>query len=194
MVKSLDVPPDGVGLELATYEPDRRSEAWLKVKKDYLEGLGDSLDLVPIGAWHGMGRKTAFWSPILLAAYDPDDGTYQAVCKCMTGFTDAFYERLNERYGSPQGTRAGTHDVPVDLYEAGSLAPAVWWPPTEVWEIRAADVTASPTYPAAMDLAVPGRGLSLRFPRFIRVRDDRAPTTASSPADIARLYAKGAAT
>ncbi|KAK4393580.1 DNA ligase 6, partial [Sesamum angolense] len=49
MVKSLDVD--------AGYTPSKRSDAWLKVKRDYVEGLSDSLDLVPIGAWHGNGRK-----------------------------------------------------------------------------------------------------------------------------------------
>lgn len=72
----------------ATYEPDKRAMSWLKVKKDYMEyvnlflrqlahneeadkigrnrDLGDSLDLVVIGAWHGSGRKAGWWSPFLL--------------------------------------------------------------------------------------------------------------------------------
>jgi DNA ligase 1 len=50
--------------------------------KDYLEGMGDSLDLVPIGAWWGSGRKAGWWSPILLALYNPETGALEAVCKC----------------------------------------------------------------------------------------------------------------
>lgn len=69
----------------STYEPDARSQGWLKVKKDYLEGVGDTLDLVPIGAWYGLGRKAGWWSPILLAAYNPDTGALEAVCKCLAG-------------------------------------------------------------------------------------------------------------
>lgn len=69
----------------STYEPDARSQGWLKVKKDYLEGVGDTLDLVPIGAWHGLGRKAGWWSPILLAAYNPETGALEAVCKCLAG-------------------------------------------------------------------------------------------------------------
>ena len=33
---------------------------WLTVKKDYCEELRDSLDLVPIGAWRGNGRKAGY--------------------------------------------------------------------------------------------------------------------------------------
>lgn len=56
-------PPAHTGLMLkrldagSGYEPSRRSEAWTKLKRDYCEGLRDSVDVVPIGAWHGQGRK-----------------------------------------------------------------------------------------------------------------------------------------
>ena len=69
----------------ATYEPDKRTAAWLKLKKDYVDGVGDSFDLVPIGAWHGSGRKAQWWSPILLALWDPESGKFVAICKCMSG-------------------------------------------------------------------------------------------------------------
>lgn len=59
--------------------------------RDYCEELRDSLDLVPIGAWHGNGRKVGWYSPFLLAAWDPDAEEFQSVCRCMSGFSDAFY-------------------------------------------------------------------------------------------------------
>jgi len=69
----------------STYEPDLRSSAWLKLKKDYMDGMGDSLDLIPVGAWHGNGRKAQWWSPVLLAMWDPERARPVAVCKCMSG-------------------------------------------------------------------------------------------------------------
>lgn len=37
--------------ESSQYEPSKRSDAWLKIKRDYVDDLHDTLDLVPIGAW-----------------------------------------------------------------------------------------------------------------------------------------------
>lgn len=41
----------------SVYQPAKRGLSWIKLKRDYLEGLADSIDLVPIGAWQGQGRK-----------------------------------------------------------------------------------------------------------------------------------------
>ncbi|GAB00057.1 uncharacterized protein L969DRAFT_54793 [Mixia osmundae IAM 14324] len=169
---------------LSTYEPDKRADSWLKVKRDY-GALGDSLDLVPIGAWHGQGRKVGWWSPILLALYNPETEGFQAVCKCISGFTDEFYKSLNERYKRDSDNCSRTRLATI---EPGGLHPDYWWEPSEVWEIRGADLTLSPTYNAAQGLISAERGLSLRFPRFIKVRDDKSIEHAMTPQDLAAAY------
>ena len=122
-------------LLLASYTPDKRADAWMKVKKDYSETGGDSLDLVPIGAWHGQGRKAGWWSPILLGVYDPLTESYQAVCKCISGFTDQFYKDLNDRYPKDSETCGR---VPFARMQTG-LTPQWYFKPNEVWEVCISD-------------------------------------------------------
>ena len=110
-------------LAFLTIEPDKRTFGWCKVKKDYVDG-SDSMDLIPIGAWHGNGRKHKWWSPILLALRNDEDGTLQAVCKCMSGFSDQFYKDLNETY-APDGPNT-TFEKPWE-YES-ALTPKSFLP------------------------------------------------------------------
>ena len=84
--------------------------------RDYCEGLRDSLDLVPIGAWYGQGRKTGWFSPFLLAAWDLDKEEFQSVCRCMSGFTDAFYTEV-----PPPG--AHTAELQLSLYSSAWHCP-----------------------------------------------------------------------
>ncbi|KAG8959663.1 hypothetical protein FRC00_001389 [Tulasnella sp. 408] len=173
----------------ATYEPDKRTSAWLKLKKDYVQGLGDSFDLVPVGGWHGMGRKNKWWSPVLLAIFDPKRDCLVAVCKCMSGFTDAFYQAMVEKYelGSDMCSKQPFPGIQVDF---GDLRPSVYFKPSEVWELQGADITISPRSVAALGLISDQRGLSIRFPRFIRTREDKAIEDATGPDMLADLYRK----
>ncbi|GJZ77176.1 DNA ligase 6 isoform X1 [Tanacetum coccineum] len=43
----------------------------LQFKRDYVEGLNDLLDLVPIAAWYGNRRKEKQYNPFLMACCDP---------------------------------------------------------------------------------------------------------------------------
>ncbi|RJE17163.1 DNA ligase, partial [Aspergillus sclerotialis] len=169
---------------LSTYEPDKRLESWLKVKKDYSTS-SETLDLIPIAGWHGQGRKSQWWSPILLAVSNPQTGTLEAVTKCMSGFTDKFYQSNKEKY-SPGSSNVISRPSYVEY--AGE--PDVWFEPQEVWEVAFADITLSPTYTAAIGLVSEERGLSLRFPRFLKVRVDKSVDEASSGEDLAVLWRK----
>ncbi|KAL1957974.1 hypothetical protein VTO42DRAFT_5366 [Malbranchea cinnamomea] len=169
---------------LSTYEPDKRLESWLKVKKDY-SASSDTLDLIPIGGWHGQGRKAKWWSPILLAVRDPDTGALQAVTKCMSGFTDKFYQENKEKYAEDSD-----NVISRPSYMEYRGEPDVWFEPQEVWEVAFADITLSPTYTAAMGLVSEERGLSLRFPRFLKVREDKGIEEASTSEFLASLWWK----
>jgi DNA ligase-1 len=175
---------------LATYEPDKRLDSWLKVKKDYNASF-DTLDLIPIAGWHGQGRKAKWWSPILLAVRNEETGSLEAVCKCMSGFTDPFYKANREFYddgkigGEPKNVLA---KKPAYVEYAGQ--PDVWFEPQEVWEMAFADITLSPTYTAAIGLVSEDRGLSLRFPRFLKKREDKNIDEASTSEFLAGLWRK----
>ncbi|KIJ49602.1 hypothetical protein M422DRAFT_27965 [Sphaerobolus stellatus SS14] len=169
----------------ASYEPDKRTLSWLKLKKDYVHGVADSLDLVPIGAWHGNGRKSNWWSPVLLAVRDAKRGEFVAVCKCMSGFSDTFYKDMRERYAEGSENCSLT---PMWNCNVGGYRPAVYFRPFEVWEVRGADITLSPVSIAAQGLVPGERGLSLRFPRFMKMREDKSPEQASSTEFLADLW------
>lgn len=167
----------------AQYEPARRSPLWLKFKKDYQEGLADSVDLVPIGAWYGKGKRTGVFGAYLLACYNDDTEEYQSACKIGTGFSDVQLQELTK-----QMKEHALDEMPPYFSTGDSLKPDVWFNPAAVWEVRAADLSLSPQHKAGFGLVSNSRGIGLRFPRFLRIREDKSPEQATLAEQIAELY------
>lgn len=175
MIKTLD--------ENASYEPSKRSLNWLKLKKDYVEGLGDSVDLVPIGGYRGKGKRTGVYGAFLLAVFDQSNGEFQSVCKIGTGFSD---DDLAQHWNFFKDHIISQKRMDYDVHE--SLFPDDWFDAVQVWEVAAADLSISPIHSGCCTLREDGKGIGLRFPRFMRIRDDKNPDDATSSEQVLQMY------
>ncbi|KAG8486963.1 hypothetical protein CXB51_020464 [Gossypium anomalum] len=116
MIKTLD--------RNAKYEPSKLSLNWLKLKKDYLErNIGDTLDLVPVAAFHG--KRTGVCGSFLLACYDDNNEEYHGICKIGIGFTEAVCEECSANL------RSKVIPEPKSYYHYTGEMPDVWFEAAE---------------------------------------------------------------
>ncbi len=172
MLKVLDAP----------YRAGARGSNWLKLKREYRNELGDSLDLVVIGAFFGRGRRTGKYGTLLLATYNQEDDTFDSICKVGTGFTDEnldqFYQILSDKVTLKKNPRIDS-----------GMEADVWFEPELVIEIVASEITLSPIHRTAKDVIRKGSGLALRFPKFTgKIRTEKAPEDASTDQEVITLY------
>jgi len=166
----------------AVYKAGARGWLWIKYKRDYKSEMTDTVDLVVVGAFHGRGKRGGTYGALLLAAYDPDEDTFETVTKCGTGFTDedlAKLPKMMEKHRTPHKSPRANSTLGAD----------VWFGPKVVVEVIGAEITLSPIHTCAMHAVRKGSGLAIRFPRFTgNFRLDKAAEDATTTEEIVEMY------
>ena len=166
----------------STYRAGIRGSNWLKLKREYQNDLGDSLDLIVVGAFFGKGRRTGKYGTLLVATYNDEEDTFPSICKVGTGFTDESLDQLYQIL-SPKVTLKKNPRI-VSEMEAD-----VWFEPELVIEIVASEITQSPIHKTALDKIKKDTGLALRFPKFTgKIRTEKNSEDASTDEEIIALY------
>ncbi|XP_048001255.1 DNA ligase 3 [Leguminivora glycinivorella] len=168
----------------STYEPGKRH--WLKVKKDYLFGgaMADTADLVVLGAWFGTGKKGGMMSVFLMGCLDTRRNKWVTVTKVHTGHDDSTLERLQKELGPLMlKISQDSNKIPSWLDCNKGLVPDfVAKDPKEqpVWEITGTEFTKANIHTAD--------GISVRFPRVTKIRNDKDWKTATNLDELKNLY------
>ena len=166
----------------STYRAGIRGSNWLKLKREYQNDLGDSLDLVVIGAFFGKGRRTGKYGTLLLATYNDEEDVFPSICKVGTGFSDESLDQLYQIL-SPKVTLKKNPRIISDM------AADMWFEPELVIEIVASEITQSPIHKTASDKIKENTGLALRFPKFTgKIRTEKNAEDASTDEEVIALY------
>ena len=166
----------------SSYRAGMRGSNWLKLKREYQNELGDSLDLIVIGAFFGKGRRTGRYGTLLLATYNSENDTFPSICKVGTGFSDESLDQLYQLL-SPNVTIKMNSRIESDM-EAD-----VWFEPNLVIEIVASEITLSPIHKTGFDVLRKDSGFALRFPKFTgKIRTEKHVEDASTDEEVIALY------
>lgn len=148
----------------APYQPGARVGHMVKYKV-----VMDALDLVIVGAEHGEGKRAGWLTSYTLACRG-NAGELLEIGKVSTGLKEKEEEGLSfmemTRRLKPLASGAG---------KSMTVKPAI------VIEVHYEEIQSSSNYSS---------GYALRFPRVIRLRDDKGPEDASTLQQVEQLYAK----
>ena len=145
----------------SVYQPGRRGLGWLKLKKALA-----TLDCVVIGVEWGHGKRRGVLSDYTFAVRDTDepDARLLTIGKAYTGLTDAEIAEMTERFKG------------ITLQDFGRYRTVV---PEVVVEIA---------FDRIMRSARHRSGFAMRFPRIVRIRDDKDPAAADTMATVEELF------
>jgi len=164
--KSLEAGNEGVMIKNleGVYKPGSRVGYGVKLKPTM-----DTLEVVIVGAEYGEGKRSAWLASFIIAVRDPDTDELLEIGRVGTGIK----EKAEEGMSFGQLTEMLK---PLIIKEEGKI---VWVKPEIIIEVDYEEIQASPTYKS---------GFALRFPRFVKLREDRGAGDINTLEEVEMLY------
>ncbi len=144
----------------SVYQPGRRGLGWLKLKKALA-----TLDCVVVGVEWGHGKRRGVLSDYTFAVRGPDGETLLTIGKAYTGLTDVEIATMTEHFKG------------ITLRDFGRYRTVV---PQVVVEIAFDRIMRSARHKS---------GFAMRFPRIVRIRDDKTPAEIDDLTTVEQLFA-----
>jgi DNA ligase 1 len=151
----------------APYLPGRRGKWWRKLKREL-----STLDVAVVAVEWGNGKRAGVLSDYTFAVRG-DDGSLRAIGKAYSGLTDAEIATLTPWFlehrlpASAQREKARSHEIPVE--------------PKIVIEVAFDVIQKSGLHES---------GFALRFPRIVRIRDDKPVEEIDTLERVREIYAE----
>ncbi|GBE86558.1 DNA ligase 4 [Sparassis crispa] len=164
----------GEGLVLkhpeSEYVLNGRNRDWIKVKPEYMDNMGETVDVLVVAGNYGTGRRSGGVSTLICAVLDDrrppedDEPKYSTFVRIGSGLSYADYIWMRQKpwkvwdeKNPPSFLQASSkgHEDKGDIY----LEPE----DSFIVKVKAAEIVSSELY---------HMGLTMRFPRALTIRDD----------------------
>ncbi|GAA5909260.1 hypothetical protein JCM6882_003781 [Rhodosporidiobolus microsporus] len=147
------------------YTLGSREQAWIKIKPEYMDSLGETIDGVVIGGYWGQGSRGNILASYLIGLKSKVNGqeVFHSFAKIGSGYTRADYQRIKEDYG-PKFFDYDRKSSPSWFHTVSEWPDQLIRPEDSfVLEVRASEIVGGAEY---------GAGMTLRFPRCVKIRWD----------------------
>ncbi|MEM2916339.1 MAG: ATP-dependent DNA ligase [Candidatus Woesearchaeota archaeon] len=164
--KSLAAGNEGIMMKnlQGIYKPGLRVGYGMKIKP-----VMEPLDVVIVGAEKGEGKRAEWFASFIIAVRDNDTGEYVEIGRVGTGLKEKEEEGVSFKQLSDLLLPLITQDLGKEV----KVKPFI------VIEVNYEEIQASPSYSS---------GYALRFPRFVKLREERSPEEISTVEDVKKLY------
>lgn len=174
----------------SVYKTNERNDAWIKLKPEYMNEFGENLDILIVGGFYGDGSRGGKVSSFLCALRiddtesDDHDPRYATFCRVGGGFNAQDYATIRghcaTKWHTWNANAAARHYVFAASARRVLMKPDVWILPEDslIIQVKAAQIVPSDQFAS---------NITLRFPRFQRIRDDKDHKTCLSEKELQSL-------